>query len=101
MRQRQSGHCAWRPRGLMAVTNPGFIHIALWIQIQGAMSGGRRSFTEINRLGLALGHIMGQQKAAAAEIAGLRQGHRQREADRDRRIHCVAALFQHHPIQLH
>ena len=37
---------------------------------------------------------MHQHEPAAAEIAGLRQRHREREADRDRRIDGVAAALQ-------
>ena len=54
-----------------------------------------------------------EHEAAAAEIAGLRQRHREREADRDRRIDGVAAALQdidadigrerllarHHPVR--
>ena len=37
---------------------------------------------------------MDHHEAAAADIAGARIGHRQREADRDRGIHRVAAALQ-------
>ncbi len=37
---------------------------------------------------------MHQHEAAAADIAGLRMRHREREADRDRGIDCVAAGFE-------
>ena len=37
---------------------------------------------------------MHQHEAAAADIAGLRMRHREREADRDRGVDCIAAGFE-------
>ena len=76
---------ALRLRGLKA---PGFIqkHIA-----------GRqhaRHFAVIDGDGFVGRGQMHQHEAAAADIARARQGHRQREACRDRRIHRIAAPAQ-------
>ena len=54
----------------------------------------RRRFTKIDERAAAVGETH-QHEAAAAEIAGEGMRDGQRKADRHRRVHGVAAGFQH------
>jgi len=53
----------------------------------------RRLLAEVDRRRAAVGHA-DHEEAAAAEVAGLRVRHRQRERGRDRRVDGVAAVLQ-------
>ncbi len=57
--------------------------------------GGRRGFTEVECANLFGSGVVGDEKAAAAEISGGRMRHRQRQGGRDGRVDRVAAAPQH------
>ena len=69
----QPGHSAGHAGRLMAIADAGLIHLALCIQVEIPAYGGRRGFSKIERLTTFLRGVVNQHKAAATQIAGLRQ----------------------------
>ena len=66
-------------------------HLALLVEIHVAESLGRGHLAEVAGDVLAALGVMDDHEAAAADIAGVRQHHRQGEADGHRRIDRIAA----------
>ena len=63
------------------------------IQVHAGRGTGRGALAVVEEVAVALEEHRG--KAAAAEVARLRVGHREDEGDRDRRIHRIAPVGQH------
>ena len=92
VREREPGHRAGhadRERGLARLARVG---VALLVEEDVARGRGRRGLAIVDRdVDVAVGEV-DHHVAAAADIAGARIGHREREAGRDRGIDRVAAL---------
>ena len=69
-------------------------HIALRVEEHALRRGERRLFAEIQERRPPVGQVQ-QHEPAAAKVAARRIHHGERVADRDRRIHRVAAGFKH------
>ncbi len=76
-----------------SVESPG-IDVAGGVQVHVGGRGLRGALAEVEEVRLPLG-VADQHKAAAAQVAGLRQHHGQRKARRDGGVDRVAALLQH------
>ena len=95
----QPGHRAGHAHRQVGVQRPAVNYLALSIQIHVAAGLGRRDLAEIQRnVAAALG-VVQNHKAAAAQVAGVGQRHRQRKAHGHRGVYRVAALAQ--DVQAH
>ena len=71
------------------------IGLARLVQEHVAKGVAARLLAIVDRDRLAALGVMDDHEAAAAEVAGARQGHGERERDGRRRVHGVAAVLQH------
>ncbi len=93
-RQRQAGDRPRHADGHAAVARQLAVGLAGGVQKHVAAGAARRLLAVVDRHRLA-GRRMHDHEAAAAEIAGLRQRHGEREADRHGGVDRIAAGFEH------
>ncbi|CEG10113.1 hypothetical protein BN961_03548 [Afipia felis] len=91
----QSGHGAWHTDTERTIARFLRIRLAVRPQKHRRRRGFRCSLAIVERDAFVLARQMDHHEAAAAEIARARIGHRHREPGRDRRIHGIAATFEH------